>query len=157
MVNCSAGSLSIRNKFCGGLQKHALVLLILLQLSQNEQYERVISGFAQTFSMPGQIRVITVDRHKRRQADIVEPPARTNTLCCRSWFPLSGCPARRFSVSFPLRSSDAGEYGGAKAPVGSGDGAGQGRTEAAAPAHLDFCLRTGTFCLVLRAVFGWYW
>ena len=80
MVNCSAGSLSIRNKFCGGLQKHALVLLILLQLSQNEQYERVISGFAQTFSMPGQIRVITVDRHKRRQADIVEPPARTNTL-----------------------------------------------------------------------------
>ena len=33
----------------------------------------------------------------------------------------------------------------------------QGRTEAAAPAHLDFCLRTGTFCLVLRAVFGWYW
>ena len=102
MANCSAGSLNIRNKFCGGLQKHALVLLILLHLSQNEQYERVISGFAQTFSMPGQIRVITVDRHKRRQADIVEPPARTNTLCCRSWFPLSGCPARRFSVSFSL-------------------------------------------------------
>ena len=80
MANCSAGSLNIRNKFCGGLQKHALVLLILLQLSQNEQYERVISGFAQTFSMPGQIRVITVDRHKRRQADIVEAPARSNTL-----------------------------------------------------------------------------
>lgn len=49
MANCSAGSLNIRNKFCDGLQKHALVLLILLQLSQNEQHERVISGFAQTF------------------------------------------------------------------------------------------------------------
>ena len=46
----------------------------------------------------------------------------------------------------------AGEHGGAKAPVGSGDGADQGRTEAAAPAYLDFCLRTGTFCLVLEAV-----
>ena len=30
--------------------------------------------------MPGQIRVIIVDRHKRRQADIVEPPARANTF-----------------------------------------------------------------------------
>lgn len=30
--------------------------------------------------MQGKIRVIIVDRHKRRQADIVEPPARTNTL-----------------------------------------------------------------------------
>ena len=30
--------------------------------------------------MPGQIRVFIFDRHKRRQADIVEPPARTNTL-----------------------------------------------------------------------------
>ena len=30
--------------------------------------------------MPGQIRVIIVDWHKRRQADIVEAPARTDTL-----------------------------------------------------------------------------
>ncbi len=30
--------------------------------------------------MPGQIQVIIVDRHKRSQADIVEAPARTDTL-----------------------------------------------------------------------------
>ena len=49
MANCSAGSSNIRNKFCDGFQKHALMLLILLQLSENEQHERVFSDFAQTF------------------------------------------------------------------------------------------------------------